>query len=186
MSDEDIAVYIGKKIAENYTVGWFEGRMEFGPRALGGRSILGNAAQMEMKDILNRKIKKREPFRPFAPMVLEEKASLYFDLDVPSPFMLLAPRVKENMRDKVPAITHVDGTARVQTVNREQNQRIYRLIEEVEKHTGVAVIINTSFNRQEPIVCSPEEAVNCYLRTQMDYLVMGNYVVERKGIDGSK
>lgn len=186
MSDDEISKYIAEKISKNYTIGWFERRMEFGPRALGSRSILGNASAPEMKDILNLKIKKREPFRPFAPMVLEEKAKEYFELDVPSPFMLLAPRVQKDKLDKVKAITHVDGTARVQTVNEEQNTRIYRLIQDVEKLTGVPVIINTSFNRQEPIVCSPEEAVSCYLRTQMDYLVLGNYVVERKGLEENK
>ncbi len=179
-SDEEAAKYIAQKMADNYTIGWFQGRIEYGPRALGNRSILGNPGSNEMKEILNKKIKKREPFRPFAPIVLEEKASEYFDLDCPSPFMLLAPRVKEDKKHLVPAITHVDGTARVQTVNKKSNPKIYNLVCEFEKITGIPVIINTSFNSQEPIVCTPDEAISCFLRTKMDYLVLGNYIVERK------
>lgn len=181
MEEDELCKFVAQKISEKLTVGWFQGRLEFGPRALGHRSILGDPRTNEMKDILNFKIKKREWFRPFAPIVLEDKAKDYFDLNCPSPFMLLAPRVWEEKKDKVPAITHVDGTARVQTINPQQNPRMYKLISEFENITGIPVIINTSFNSQEPIVNTPEEAISCYQRTKMDVLVLGDYVTVREG-----
>ncbi|MDP4266814.1 MAG: carbamoyltransferase N-terminal domain-containing protein [Bacteroidota bacterium] len=184
--NDELTKYIAAKIADNNTVGWFQGRLEFGPRALGNRSILGNPCNNEIKDVLNKKIKQREPFRPFAPVVHEDKANDYFEMYGNSPFMLLAPRVKEDMKSKVPAITHIDGTARVQTINRDSNPILWDLINEFGKITGVYLVINTSFNRQEPIVCSPDEAISCYNRTKMDYLVLGNFVVERGNEEAEK
>ncbi|OGW10753.1 MAG: hypothetical protein A2W75_04585 [Nitrospinae bacterium RIFCSPLOWO2_12_39_15] len=169
-------------IAEKNVIGWFQGRMEFGPRALGSRSILGDARFPEMKDVVNRKIKFREAFRPFAPSVLREKASEYFDIkeDLESPYMLLVAPVKENKR-VIPAVTHVDYSARIQTVRCEDNPIFYDLINEYYKLTGVPVIINTSFNvRGEPIVCKPEEAYMCFMRTNIDYLVMGNFLLNKR------
>src|SRR5438094_4092148 len=157
--------------------------MEFGPRALGARSILANPTDPSMKDTLNAKIKHREPFRPFAPAVLVEAAPTYFDFGVPdgtpdSPFMLLTARVRPDKQHLLPAITHVDGTARVQTVSRENNPLFYALIEEFGKLSGVPVLVNTSFNvRGEPIVCSPSEAFNSFSHTDMDYLIMGTALV---------
>jgi carbamoyltransferase len=178
-NDDELTKFIALKLSENNTVGWFQGRMEFGPRALGNRSILGNPCTNEMKDILNKKIKQREPFRPFAPVVHQDKANIYFEMYGDSPFMLLAPKVRNEMKSLIPAVTHVDGTARVQTLTKEANPLLWDLINEFGKITGVYLLINTSFNRQEPIVCNPDEAISCYNRTKMDYLVIGNYVVER-------
>ena len=183
LDDVQVAPMVGRLLAENNVVGWFQGRMEFGPRALGSRSILANPTEAHMKDVLNEKIKHRELFRPFAPSVLKEAASTYFDFDgrTPdreSPFMLLVAKVREDKQHLVPAITHADGTARVQTVSREQNPRYYSLIEEFGKITGVPVLVNTSFNvRGEPIVCTPQEAFNSFSHTDMDYLVLGNALV---------
>ena len=169
-------------IAEKNVIGWFQGRMEFGPRALGNRSILGDARFPEMKDTVNMKIKFREAFRPFAPSVLKEKASEYFDMrnDLESPYMLIVAPVREDKR-VIPAVTHVDYSARIQTVKREDNPIYYDLINEYYKLTGVPAIINTSFNvRGEPIVCIPEEAYKCFMRTNMDYLLMGNFLLDKK------
>jgi carbamoyltransferase len=168
-------------IAEDKIIGWFQGRMEFGPRALGNRSILANPKNPAMKDIINQKIKFREDFRPFAPAVLEGKVNDYFQIDCPSPFMLLVAQVKPEKQNEIPSVTHVDGSARVQTVNQEDNPLFYDLLNAFDKLTGCPVIINTSFNvRGEPIVCNPREAYNCFMKTGMDYLVMGNYVVAKK------
>lgn len=169
-------------IAEKNVIGWFQGRMEFGPRALGSRSIIGDARFSEMKDVMNMKIKFRESFRPFASSVLWEKTSEYFDIreDLESPYMLLVAQVKENKR-VIPAVTHADYSARIQTVKREDNPIYYDLINEYYKLTGVPAIINTSFNvRGEPIVCRPEEAYKCFMRTNMDYLAMGNFLLDKK------
>jgi carbamoyltransferase len=166
-------------IAEGKIVGWFQGRMEWGPRALGNRSILGDPRRPEMREILNTKIKRREMFRPFAPSILEEAAGSYFTQSYPSPFMLMAYDVRDATRHQIPATTHVDGTGRLQTVNARQNSRYYRLISEFHRQTGVPVLLNTSFNENEPVVCRPEEALDCFLRTKMDLLVVGNYVVSR-------
>ncbi len=171
---------VARKIAENKIVGWFQGKMEFGPRALGNRSILANPSHPQMKDLLNSRVKHRESFRPYAPVVLEERAGEYFELRALSPFMLLAARVKEEKKRLIPAVTHVDGTARVQTVSKDVNPKLWQLIREFECMTGVPMLINTSFNlRGEPIVCSPEDAVNGFLRSQMDCLVLENIIVER-------
>lgn len=167
-------------LAESKIVGWLQGRMEVGPRALGNRSILADPRPGEMKDILNSKVKHREGFRPFAPSVLEEDATKYFENYYPSPFMLLVLPVKEELQSKVPAICHVDGTGRLQTVSKNANPLYWELINEFKKRTGTPMILNTSFNvRGEPIVCSPEDALKCFLGTEMDALIMGNYLVRK-------
>jgi carbamoyltransferase len=179
--NDKLALKTAQLIAEKNVIGWFQGRMEFGPRALGNRSILGDARFPEMKDAVNMKIKFREAFRPFAPSVLKEMASEYFDIkeDLQSPYMLLVAPVREGKR-VIPAVTHVDCSARIQTVKREDNPIYYDLINEYYKLTGVPVIINTSFNvRGEPIVCTPEEAYKCFMRTNMDYLVIGNFLLDK-------
>ena len=170
---------VARKISEGRVVGWVQDRMEFGPRALGHRSILADPRDPKMKDTVNLKIKFRETFRPFAPAVLEEECSNYFQLNQESPFMLLVAPVREDRR-VIPSVTHVDGSARVQTINREQDPLFYGLIQEFKKQTGVPVIINTSFNvRGEPIVCTPEEAWRCFMRTKMDDLVMGPFLLAK-------
>jgi len=179
LCDEELARETARRIADGKIIGWFQGRMEFGPRALGNRSIVADPRRAEMKDILNSRIKHREPFRPFAPSVLEQRVGDYFDQSKPSPFMMMAYRVKPEKRGEIPAPTHVDGTGRLQTVNREQNPHYWRLISEFERLTGVPVVLNTSFNENEPVVCAPEEAIECFLRTRMDVLAIGNYLVEK-------
>jgi carbamoyltransferase len=166
-------------VAEGKILGWFQGRAEWGPRALGNRSIVADPRKPEMKEILNRRIKHREIFRPFAPSILAEKTGEWFEKAHPSPFMTLAYAVRPEKRDKIPAPTHVDGTGRLQTVTREANPKYHALISEFERQTGVPVVLNTSFNDNEPIVCRPEEAIDCFLRTQMDVLVLGNYLITR-------
>jgi carbamoyltransferase len=164
-------------------IGWFQGRMEFGPRALGNRSIIADARNKENWQKVNLKIKFRESFRPFAPTILEERVSDYFDLDRESPYMLLVADVHPDKREEVPAITHVDGSARIQTINQKQNKKYYDLIKAFESNTGCPVIINTSFNvRGEPIVESPKDALNCFLNTYMDYLVLGNILIKKTDI----
>jgi carbamoyltransferase len=179
LSEEELVRETAVRIAEGKVVGWYQGRLEFGPRALGNRSIVVDPRRAEMKDILNSRIKHREPFRPFAPSILEERVGDYFDHSYPSPFMLMTYRVKPEKRNEIPAPTHVDGTGRLQTVNRDQNPRYWQLIKEFEKLTGVPVVLNTSFNENEPVVCRPEEAVECFLRTKMDVLAIGDYLVEK-------
>lgn len=172
-----------KLIADGRVVAWFQGRLEFGPRALGARSLLADARNPAMKDIINAKVKFRESFRPFAPAVLRERAHEYFDIteDMDAPFMLLVPSVREEKRAVIPAVTHEDGTGRVQTVTDEDNGRYYRLIRAFGERTGVPVVINTSFNvRGEPIVCTPEDAYHTFVHTGIDALVIGNYVVTTK------
>jgi carbamoyltransferase len=178
-------------------IGWFQGRMEFGPRALGNRSILGDARSTKMQSVMNLKVKFRESFRPFAPIVRRERVADYFELDVASPYMLLVAPVKKNLcrevspeikgfdrlkeiRSTLPAITHVDYSARIQTVERAGNPLLYDLLLRFEQATGCGVLVNTSFNvRGEPIVCTPDDAYRCFMNTEMDYLVMGSYVIER-------
>jgi carbamoyltransferase len=167
-------------IAEAKILGWYQGRAEWGPRALGNRSIVADPRRPEMKEILNSRIKHREIFRPFAPSILAEKTGEWFDKSHPSPFMTLAYSVLPEKRDKIPAPTHVDGTGRLQTVTAEANPRYHALISEFERQTGVPVVLNTSFNDNEPIVCRPEEAIDCFLRTQMDALVLGNFLITRR------
>jgi len=179
LSEEELVRVTASRIAEGKVIGWYQGRMEFGPRALGNRSIVVDPRRSEMKNILNSRIKRREPFRPFAPSILEERVGDYFEHSYPSPFMLMTYRVKPEKRNKIPASTHVDGTGRLQTVNRDQNPRYWLLIREFEKLTGVPVVLNTSFNENEPVVCRPEEAIECFLRTKMDTLAIENYLVEK-------
>ena len=167
-------------IAEGKILGWYQGRAEWGPRALGNRSIVADPRRPEMKETLNRRIKHREIFRPFAPSILAEKTGEWFTKSYPSPFMNLAYSVQPDKRDKIPAPTHVDGTGRLQTVTREANPRYHALISEFERQTGVPVVLNTSFNDNEPIVCRPEEALDCFVRTQMDALVLGDILITRK------
>jgi carbamoyltransferase len=181
-SREELLRETASLIAQQKVIGWFQGRMEFGPRALGSRSIIADARNPKNQSIVNLKIKFRESFRPFAPSVLEEKTGKYFRPDRASPYMLFVATVREDRRE-IPAVTHVDGSARLQTISRDQNSLYYDLIKEFERQTGCAVIINTSFNvRGEPIVCSPEHALRCFLRTEMDYLVMGSYVVAKENV----
>lgn len=200
-STEELCKYVAQKLSEGNVIGWVQGRMEFGPRALGGRSILGDPRNEEMQKKLNVKIKYRESFRPFAPSVLSEDCCNYFEHDSISPYMLLVQPVKENrrkplpegynsfsikeklyyLRSDMPAITHIDFSARIQTVHKETNPVYWQLINEFKKLTGYGVIVNTSFNvRGEPIVCTPEDAYRCFMRTEMDYLVVGNYVFDKK------
>jgi len=170
-----------KLISQGKIIGWFHGKSEFGPRALGNRSILANPQNPETKKILDKKIKFREPYRPYAPSVLEEEAKHYFKLDKPSPFMLLAVPVKQEKRELIPAVIHVDGTSRIQTVNAKQNANFYKLIKEFKKLTGIPVLLNTSFNKaDEPIVESPEDAIKCFLDTNIDYLSMKDYIISKK------
>jgi len=201
LSPEEWPRRIAQLIASENVIGLCQGRMEFGPRALGGRSIVGDARSPKMQSIMNLKIKFRESFRPFAPSVLEERVSDYFELDRPSPYMLLVADVVERRRvpkqgdeqdlplvewvnrprSDVPAITHVDYSARIQTVSREDSPRYHAILSEFEKLTGYGVIVNTSFNvRGEPIVCTPEDAYRCFMRTEMDYLVLGSFLLDKK------
>jgi carbamoyltransferase len=166
-------------IADGQVVGWFQGRMEWGPRALGNRSILGDPRRADMKDILNLKIKRRESFRPFAPSILREAVLDWFEVDGDVPFMMQVYPIRQEQRARIPAVTHVDGSGRLQTVHRETNPRYYRLIESFRDATGVPMVLNTSFNENEPVVCRPDEALECFLRNRMDVLVLGNSVVGR-------
>jgi carbamoyltransferase len=171
-------------IARGKIIGWFQGGSEYGPRALGNRSILCDARDPHMKDIVNKKVKHREPWRPFAASVLAEKQREWFELDHPSPFMLLAASVVKEKRSLVPSIVHVDGTCRIQSVTREQNAPYYELLQAFEKETGVPLVLNTSFNDAgEPIVETPEDALRCFLNTEMDVLVIEQYVVEKVSRD---
>jgi carbamoyltransferase len=175
MGEAQLLARTAEDLAAGKIVGWFQGRFEMGPRALGNRSILADPRRPEMRDVLNAKVKKRESFRPFAPAVLVERAAEFFEIDQPDPFMTLAPRARPEARDRIPAAVHVDGTGRIQTVERSANPRYYGLIEAFGRLTGVPVLLNTSFNRAEPIVASPSDAVACYLRTGMDVLVLGDF-----------
>ncbi len=178
-NQEELCQKTAREIASGKIVGWFQGRMEWGPRALGNRSIVVDPRRPEMKDILNARIKRREPFRPFAPSILLEKTGEYFEKDYPDPFMIKVYPIRPEKRSIIPAVTHVDGSGRLQTVRREDNPLYWRLIKEFEKITGVPVVLNTSFNENEPIVCTPSEALDCFLRTKMDILVLGNFFIKR-------
>lgn len=200
LEDDDLVRMAARHLADGAIVGWFQGRMEFGPRALGNRSILGDPRQSTMQRDMNMKIKYRESFRPFAPSVLAEKADEYFDIDRESPYMLLVAPVRDERRvaqgneadsrwgmqmldvarSDIPAVTHVDYSSRVQTVTRSFNPRYHALLEEFHEQTGCAVLVNTSFNvRGEPMVCTPEDAYRCFMRTEIDFLVMENYIVSK-------
>lgn len=200
LDDAELMPRLAEILAEGNVVGWFQGRMEFGPRALGGRSIIGDPRNSKMQSVMNLKIKYRESFRPFAPSVMAERVSDFFEIDRASPYMLLVAPVKESLRvpmtaeqqqlfgidklnvprSEIPAITHVDYSARIQTVHKETNPRYYDLIRHFEKRTECAVLVNTSFNvRGEPIVCTPEDAYRCFMRTEMDYLVVENFLMAK-------
>jgi carbamoyltransferase len=166
-------------IADGRVVGWFQGRMEWGPRALGNRSIVCDPRRADMKDILNLKIKRRESFRPFAPSILREHVADWFEEDDDVPFMMQVFQIAQDKRHLIPAVTHIDGSGRLQTVYRETNPRYWALIEAFRSRTGVPMVLNTSFNENEPVVCRPEEALQCFLRSRMDMLVMGNACVDR-------
>jgi carbamoyltransferase len=180
LDEEQVAKETARLISEGNIVGWYQGRAEWGPRALGNRSIVVDPRRAEMKDILNSRIKHREMFRPFAPSILEEATGDFFTCSKPSPFMTFAYSVRPEKREAIPAPTHVDGTGRLQTVSRAANPRYWRLIREFGDLTGVPVLLNTSFNDNEPIVCRPEEAIDCFRRTRMDVLVLGNTIVKKK------
>lgn len=169
-----------EEVAEGKVVGWFQGRMEWGPRALGNRSIVCDPRRADMKDILNLKIKRRESFRPFAPSILREAVDEWFETDYEVPFMLQVYQIREEKRKIIPAVTHVNGSGRLQTVTESQNPRYYRLIKAFESISGVPTVLNTSFNENEPVVCRPEEAMDCFLRTKMDVLVMNDYYIRRR------
>ncbi len=178
-SEEALCQKTARVIVEGKVVGWFQGRMEWGPRALGNRSIVCDPRRADMKDILNRKIKRRESFRPFAPSILREAVSEWFETDDDVPFMMKVFRIRAAKRKRIPAVTHVDGSGRLQTVFKQTNPLYYRLIDEFRKLTEVPILLNTSFNENEPVVCRPEEALDCFLRTKMDVLVIGNNYIER-------
>ena len=181
LDDGELFRQVAGAAAGGKVVGWFQGRMEFGPRALGNRSIVADPRRADMKDILNKRIKHRETYRPFAPSVLEEKAAQIFERSEPSPFMMLVYKVREEQRARIPAVTHVDDTGRLQTVSAKTNPRYHALISEFERQTGVPLMLNTSFNEHEPIVATPGEALACYLKTRMDVLALGNWVLTRPG-----
>lgn len=177
--DENLFDHLAVRLAEGAVVGWFQGRSPLGPRALGNRSIVADPRRPDMREILNHRIKQREPFRPFAPSVLAEATGDWFEQDHPSPWMNMTYRIRPSRRPEIPAVTHEDGTGRLQTVERQANPRWYDLIAAFGRATGVPLVLNTSFNQDEPIVNTPEEAVDCFLRTGMDVLVLGNRIVER-------
>lgn len=175
--DDELVAVVAKLIADGNVTGWYQGRSEWGPRALGNRSILANPAIPTMKDTINAKIKRRESFRPFAPSVLQEDVGQYFEQDIYSPFMMHVTKLKPQYRDAMPAITHVDGTGRLQSVDPESNALYYKLISQLKRHTGYGVVLNTSFNENEPVVDTPQQALDCFLRTDMDALVLGRFVM---------
>lgn len=180
LNEEDLLEKTAEALTQTKVVGWYQGPMEFGPRALGNRSILADPRVANIRDVLNAKIKRREMFRPFAPAVMEEKAREYFEMDCDqSPFMLKVFPVREEKKKIIPAVTHVDGSARVQTISEKNQPLFWKLLQAFEKKSGVPIILNTSFNEHEPIVCTPKEALDCYLKTHMDVLVLGNYFIQR-------
>lgn len=178
--DERLSERVAGELARGRLVCWFQGRMEWGPRALGNRSLLADPRREDMRALINAKVKLREPFRPFAPSVLEERAADFFERSTPSPFMLFTAVVRASVKGIIPAVVHVDGSARVQTVDTRSNPRYRGLIEAFDRLTGVPVLLNTSFNVHEPIVCTPDEAVQCFLRTEVEWLVMGNWLARRE------
>jgi carbamoyltransferase len=181
LPDEELFSEVARRIADGQVVGWFQGRMEFGPRALGNRSIVVDPRRADMKDVLNERIKHREPFRPFAPSILAEATGEWFEQDYPSPFMVLVYKTRPEKRAEIAAVNHVDDTGRLQTVEERVNPRYHRLISEFARLTDVPVVLNTSFNENEPIVMSPEQAVETFRKTRMDALVLGNLVISRLG-----
>ena len=179
VDDDTLFLKVSDKLLDGGVIGWFQGRAEFGPRALGHRSILVDPRRKDAKELLNEKIKRRESFRPFAPSILEEYVEEYFVQNDEVPFMEKVYDIKKEKHSKIPAVTHVDGTGRLQSVNKEISPRYHRLISEFQKKSGVPILLNTSFNEDEPIVNNPKEALDCFLRTKMDMLVMENIIIER-------
>jgi carbamoyltransferase len=184
--EEELCRRTAAAIADGLVVGWFQGRMEWGPRALGNRSIVCDPRRADMKDILNHKIKRRESFRPFAPSILREYVKEWFEEEADVPFMMQVFQIREAKRTQIPAVTHVDGSGRLQTVHRQTNERYWRLIDAFRRKTGVPIVLNTSFNENEPVVCRPEEALDCFLRTRMDVLVIGNTMIRRGEGSGAR
>jgi carbamoyltransferase len=178
--DTELFKEVARAVAAGKVVGWFQGAMEFGPRALGNRSIVADPRRADMKDILNKRIKHRETYRPFAPSILEEKVGEFFERSEPSPFMLMVYRVRGDKKEKIPAVTHVDQTGRLQTVSARTNPRYHALISAFGAETGIPLVLNTSFNEHEPIVATPQDAIACYLKTRMDVLALGNWVLTRR------
>jgi carbamoyltransferase len=178
-SEDSLVERVAEALADGKVVGWFQGRMEWGPRALGNRSILGDPRRADMQEILNLKIKRRESFRPFAPSVLAERQGEWFESDQAVPFMGQVFPIRAHQQARIPAVTHADGTGRLQTVERDANPRYWKLIRAFEERTGVPMVLNTSFNENEPVVCRPKEALDCFLRTKMDLLVLGDVLLER-------
>jgi carbamoyltransferase len=183
LGEDELCAHTARLIADGQVVGWFQGAMEWGPRALGNRSIVAHPGHPRMKEILNARIKQREPFRPFAPSIKAERLGDYFESSHPSPFMLMVYRTRPEKYAELQAVDHVDHTGRVQTVTRESNGKYWKLIDAFEKVTGTPVVLNTSFNENEPIVCTPREALDCFLRTKMDAVVLGDFLVKRAGRD---
>lgn len=179
LAEDSLCERVATELSRGRLVLWFQGRMEWGPRALGNRSLLADPRREDMRELINAKVKLREPFRPFAPSVLEECAADYFEPSSPSPFMLFTRSVRPSAKGLIPAVVHVDGTSRIQTVDRDSNPRYRKLLEAFGRQTGVPILLNTSFNVREPIVCTPEDAVRCFLRTQVDWLVLENLLVRR-------
>ena len=186
INTDTVCEQVSDYIIEGKVVGWFQDSMEWGPRALGNRSILGDPRREDMKDILNLKIKRRESFRPFAPSVLREEVDEWFESQADVPFMMKVFQIRKEYRAKIPAVTHIDGSGRLQTVTPESNKRYYDLIQCFYKKTNVPMLLNTSFNENEPVVCKPEEALDCFLRTNMDVLVLGSHIIKRKVANAEK
>jgi len=180
VEDDELFPEVANRIAAGDVVGWFQGRMEFGPRALGNRSILVDPRRHDMKDILNARIKHRESFRPFAPSILAEATGDWFEQDYTSPFMIMVYKTRVEQRERIPAVNHVDDTGRLQTVEESANPRYHRLIREFDRLTGVPILLNTSFNESEPIVMTPDQALATFSKTRMDVLVLGNRIVRRE------
>ncbi|HMF06429.1 MAG TPA: carbamoyltransferase C-terminal domain-containing protein, partial [Methylocella sp.] len=178
--EEELCRGTAKRVAEGLVVGWFKGRLEWGPRALGNRSIVCDPRRADMKDILNLKIKRRESFRPFAPSILREHVAEWFEEDDDVPFIMQVHQIREEKRALIPAVTHVDGSGRLQTVYHTTNPCYWNLIEAFRELTGVPIVLNTSFNENEPVVCRPQEALDCFLRTNMNVLVLGSFLIERR------
>ncbi|MFZ4632688.1 MAG: carbamoyltransferase C-terminal domain-containing protein, partial [Saprospiraceae bacterium] len=179
LTDDELFETTATLLADGMVVGWFQGRAELGPRALGNRSILANPARQDARDLINSKIKRRESFRPFAPSILDEAVGEYFEKTDTAPFMEKVLRIREEQRNNIPAVTHIDGTGRLQTVSAIDNPRYHRVIQRFADKTGVPLLLNTSFNENEPIVNTPDEALACYLRTDMDVLVLENCLIRR-------
>jgi carbamoyltransferase len=179
-AEDELCRWTAERISEGHVVGWYQGRMEWGARALGNRSIVADPRRADMREIINTKIKFREKFRPFAPSILEEALDDYFVDGCPDPFMVQVYPVRPEKRAVIPAVTHVDGSGRLQTVSERSNPRYHKLIKAFERITGVPVILNTSFNENEPIVLTPAEALDCFLRTRMDHIVLGNCTVSKQ------